>query len=92
MSDVGGAELWGFGAIALGLIISTGIGLAWPRVRRVIAAIDVIVGRPPRYPDDPEQRPGLAQRLDTLDSNVNRLGTRVERIERHVMDREGDTL
>ena len=40
----------------------------WHRLRRPLAVIDVIVGRPPRYPGDREAKPGLVERLDRIEA------------------------
>lgn len=49
---------------------------------------DVIVGRPARYPGDPEERPGLVKRLDDIDKNMKSLQSEIASVKRKVDDLE----
>lgn len=62
-----------------------GIGKAWRPLRRTIALIDALAGRPERYPGDPEARPGIIQRLDCLDDKVTSVDQRLSGVE-HTMN------
>jgi len=66
-------------------------------MRKTISAIDVVAGRPERYPGDEEARPGLVERLDRLDAairgvKVDVVGIRSEldAVKQHVERKEGE--
>lgn len=42
-------------------------------MRKAVDAVDVLSGRPARYLGDPEERPGLAERLDRIDASIAEL-------------------
>lgn len=82
---------WTVMAIGALAVLYTVIQRMWKPMRRFVAMMDVVLGRPPRYDGDPEARPGLVQRLDGIDGSICRLDRRVTRIERHVTsDDEGN--
>lgn len=63
-------EVWTGIAIIAGLILGGMVGRVWKPMRKTISAIDVVAGRPERYPGDEEARPGLVERLDRLDAAI----------------------
>lgn len=63
-------ELWTTLAIIVGLLLGGMVGRVWKPMRKTISAIDVVAGRPERYPGDEEARPGLVERLDRLDEAI----------------------
>lgn len=79
-----GTEAWTAVAIVGGLLLSGLIGRIWRPVRKTVAAIDVIAGRPERYPGDEEARPGLAERFDRVDSSIKVIRTDLDAVKRHV--------
>lgn len=50
----------------------------WRQTRRVVALVDVLGGRPPRYDHDPEAMPGIVERLDRHDRQLECLLGRVD--------------
>lgn len=77
-------EVWAGAAIIVGLLISGVIGRVWRPVRKAVSAIDVIAGRPERYPGDEEARPGLAERFDRVDSSIKAIRTDLDAVKQHV--------
>jgi hypothetical protein len=88
-------EVW----TAIGIIgaaLLTGIvGKVWRPLRQTVAAIDVVAGRPERYPGDEETRPGLAKRLDDIDKairktseNVTAMRSELDDVKQHVQKLE----
>jgi len=73
-------EVWVAGGIVVMLLLSGVVGRVWKPMRRAIAAVDVVTGRPARYPGDKEERPGLAERLDRIDDAVNGIKTDVQNV------------
>lgn len=82
-------EAWAAIGIFAALVGGGVLGRVWRPVRRWISMGDVIVGRPARYPGDPEERPGLVKRLDDLDANVREVRAELSRVEKKVDDIEG---
>lgn len=84
--------IWIIGALILGGMV----GKVWGPMRKTVSAIDVVAGRPERYPGDEEARPGLVERLDRLDAairgvKVDVVGIRSEldAVKQHVEKLEG---
>lgn len=68
-------EAWATIGVIVALVVGGMIGKVWRPVRKTVAAVDVLAGRPARYPGDPEERPGLAERLDRVDDSIEELRT-----------------
>lgn len=82
-------ELWtAVGIISL-LLFSGVIGRVWKPMRKAVDAVDVLSGRPARYPGDPEERPGLAERLDRIDASISELRTGLSEVRTEVSKIEG---
>lgn len=86
-----GAEVWTAVGIVASLLLSGLIGKAWRPVRRAVTMVDVVSGRPARYPGDPEERPGIAERLDRIDASIAELRDEVETVKQEVQNIEGCT-
>lgn len=89
-------EVWTALGIIAALILGGMVGRVWKPMRKTISAIDVVAGRPERYPGDEEARPGLVERLDRLDAairgvKVDVVGVRSEldAVKQHVQKMEG---
>lgn len=63
--DVADAARWLAGG---GAVLVTGLLFpkVWRSVRRLVSVFDVVIGRPERYPGDPEARPGLVETVDQV--------------------------
>lgn len=70
-------EVWVAVGICASVLLGGVVGKVWRPVRQTIAAIDVVAGRPERYPGDEEAKPGLAKRLDDIDKAVRGIQTEV---------------
>lgn len=79
-----GPEGWTAIALIVAMLFSGMLGRVWRPLRKTVAAIDVVAGRAARYPGDPEEKPGLAERLDTIDRNMRQLQTKVDAVETKV--------
>lgn len=55
-----------FGTGALMFLLAVFCRPLWRRLRRVVALVDVLTGRPERYHGDPEARPSLVEQLDDI--------------------------
>lgn len=77
-------EVWATVSVVVLLLFGGLLGRVWTPMRKTIAAVDVIAGRPPRYQGDPEQRPGLAERLDTLDRSIAALKSEVDHVKTEI--------
>lgn len=62
--------LAGGGALGGALLVVAAAPKVWHPVRRLVAVVDALAGRPARYDGDPEARPGLVQRLDRIEWHV----------------------
>lgn len=62
--------LVGGGVIGVLIVVVTVVPKVWRPLRRFVAVVDALAGRPPRYPGDPEARPGIIQRLDRIEWHV----------------------
>jgi hypothetical protein len=89
-------EVWTAIGIIGALILGGMVGKVWGPMRKTVSAIDVVAGRPERYPGDEEARPGLVERLDRLDAairgvKVDVVGIRSEldAVKQHVEKLEG---
>lgn len=89
-------EVWATLAIIAALILGGIFGRVWKPLRKTISAIDVVAGRPERYPGDEEAKPGLVERLDRIDTalrgvKVDVVGIRSEldAVKQHVEKMEG---
>jgi hypothetical protein len=88
-------EVWTAIGIVGASLLGGIVGKVWNPLRKTIAAIDVVAGRPERYPGDEEQRPGLAERLDSIDKaikgvndKVSAMRTEVDAVKSHVANLE----
>jgi hypothetical protein len=79
-------EVWSALGIAGAMLLGGTIGKVWGPLRRTIAAVDVVAGRPERYPGDEEKRPGLAERLDSIDHAIRGIKTEVTAMRSEVDD------
>ena len=62
-------QLLGGVAVLVGVVAgAAALPKVWRPVRRLVTLVDTLAGRPPRYPGDREARPGLAERLDRIES------------------------
>lgn len=89
-------ELWTAIGIVAALILGGMVGKVWGPMRKTVSAIDVVAGRPERYPGDEEARPGLVERLDRLDAairgvkvDVTAVRSEVDAVKQHVAKLEG---
>jgi hypothetical protein len=71
-------EVWTAAGIVGAALLGGIVGKVWRPLRQTIAAIDVVAGRPERYPGDEETRPGLAERLDNIDKVLAKTNTNVQ--------------
>jgi hypothetical protein len=88
-------EVWTAAGIIGAALLSGIVGKVWRPLRQTIAAIDVVAGRPERYPGDGEKRPGLAERLDNIDkaiegvkTSVKEMRSEVDTVKSHVQNLE----
>lgn len=71
----------------VGGVLLTGIvGKVWRPVRQIIAAVDVVAGRPERYPGDEEAKPGLAKRLDDQDKSLRQVNEKLNAMRSEIDD------
>lgn len=82
-------EVWAVIGIVAGLLCTGVIGKMWRPMRKVVDVVDVISGRPARYPGDPEERPGLAERFDRIDASIAELRTGMAEVTTKVDNIEG---
>lgn len=82
-------EIWSAVGIAAGLLLTGIIGKVWKPMRKAVGMVDVISGRPARYPGDPEERPGLAERFDRIDASIAELRTGMSEVKTKVDKIEG---
>jgi hypothetical protein len=89
-------EVWTAIGIVAALILGGMVGRVWKPMRKTISAIDVVAGRPERYPGDEEARPGLVERLDRLDAairgvkvDVTAVRSELDSVKQHVTNMEG---
>ncbi len=80
------AEAWTGIGIAIALIFGGMLGKVWRPLRKTVAAVDVLAGRPERYPGDPEAKPGLAERLDTLDDSIAEIRSDLNEVRKDVQE------
>jgi hypothetical protein len=90
-------EVWTATGIVGAALLGGTVGKVWKPLRRTVAAIDVVAGRPERYHGDAEARPGLAERLDNIDNairgietNVNAVRSEVDTVKAHVQNLEAE--
>lgn len=69
---------YGAGALAGATTVALAVPKAWRGTRRLVAVLDVITGRPPRYDGDQEAKPGLVQRFDQIDDRFDHVDARLE--------------
>ncbi len=79
-------EIWAAVGIVAALLLGGIVGKVWGPMRKTIAAIDVVAGRPARYPGDEEEKPGLAERLDRIDTAIRGIKTDVKAMRSEVDD------
>jgi hypothetical protein len=82
-------ELWTALAIGAGLLLTGIVGRVWKPMRKAVVVVDVISGRPARYPGDPEERPGLAERFDRVDASIAELRAGMAEVKSKVDKIEG---
>lgn len=82
-------EVWTAVGIIAGLLLTGIVGRVWRPMRRAVVVVDVISGRPARYPGDPEERPGLAERFDRIDASISELRTGLTEVRAEVSKIEG---
>lgn len=82
-------EVWAALSIIAGLLCTGIIGKLWRPMRKVVDVVDVISGRPARYPGDPEERPGLAERFDRIDASIAEMRTGLAHVRTEVSKIEG---
>lgn len=90
-------ETWTAIGIAASLILGGIVGKVWRPLRQIIAAVDVVAGRPERYEGDEEAKPGLAKRLDDIDkairktdANVTAMRSELDNVKQTVDNLEGE--
>jgi len=83
-------EIWTAAGIVGAALLSGIVGKVWRPMRQTVAAIDVLTGRDARYPGDPEERPGIIERLDRIDSAISALRSDVDDVKVHVQNLETD--
>jgi hypothetical protein len=77
-------EVWTAAGIIGAALLSGIVGKVWRPMRQTVAAIDVLTGRDARYPGDPEERPGIIERLSAISairSDVDAVKTHVQNLE-----------
>lgn len=77
------------GGGALSLVLAVVSPPVWRRVRRMVALVDVLTGRPERYSGDPEARPSLPQQLDDIRRH---LGNGAETPLRQLVEQHGERI
>jgi hypothetical protein len=89
-------EVWTAAGVLGALLLSGIVGKVWGPMRKTIAAIDALAGRPPRYAGDTEERPGLVERLDRIDMAIGTMSielaamrSEVDDVKTHVTTGEG---
>lgn len=89
-------EVWAALAIVGALVLGGIFGKVWKPMRKTVSAIDVVAGRPERYPGDEEARPGLVERLDRIDTalrgvkvDVVSIRSELDAVKQHVENLEG---
>ncbi len=60
--------------------------------RAVHRLVDLVAGRPERWPGDPEARPGVAQRLETIDAAIADVRSEVAAIDAELHPNSGSSL
>lgn len=70
-------EVWTAVGIISALLLGGIVGKVWRPLRQIIAAVDVVAGRPERYEGDEEAKPGLAKRLDDIDKAIRKTDANV---------------
>lgn len=92
-------EVWTTICVVVTALLTGIVGKVWRPLRQIIAAVDVVAGRPERYPGDEEAKPGLAKRLDDQDRSLrlvneklNTLKSEVDAVKTHVQNLEGEYL
>jgi hypothetical protein len=90
-------EVWTTAGIVTAVLMGGMVRRVWRPMRKTVAAIDVVAGRPERYPGDEEARPGLAERLDNIDkaigktnANVSAMRSELDNVKQHVQNLEGE--
>jgi hypothetical protein len=90
-------EVWTAIGIISALLLGGIVGKVWRPLRQIIAAVDVVAGRPERYEGDEEAKPGLAKRLDDIDkairntnSNVTAMRSELDNVKQTVENWEGE--
>ena len=77
-------ETWTAIGIVSTLLLGGIVGKVWRPLRQIIAAVDVVAGRPERYEGDEEAKPGLAKRLDDIDKAIKGVSTKVTAMQTEV--------
>ena len=90
-------EVWTAIGVVAALVLGGMVGRVWTPLRKTVAAIDVVAGRPERYPGDEEARPNLTERLDRIDNAIRgvkmemtAMRSEVDAVKQHVENLETD--
>jgi hypothetical protein len=90
-------EVWTAIWILVAALTGGIVGKVWGPLRRTIAAVDVVAGRPERYPGDEEKRPGLAERFDNIDhafrdvkAQLTAMRSEIDDVKNHVTNLESE--
>lgn len=79
-------EVWALVVIVSSLLLGGVVGKVWRPLRQIIAAVDVVAGRPERYPGDEEAKPGLAKRLDDQDKSLRQVNEKLNAMRSDIDD------
>jgi hypothetical protein len=63
-------EVWTAAGIIGAALLGGIVRKVWNPLRKFVATVDAIAGRPERYPGDEEAQPGLAERFDRIDKSI----------------------
>lgn len=77
-------EVWTAIGIISALLLGGMVGKVWRPLRQIVSAVDVVAGRPERYPGDEEAKPGLAKRFDDIDKAIRNVNTKVTSLQTEV--------
>jgi hypothetical protein len=90
-----GPEIWTAIGIVGAAVLGGTVRKVWNPLRKFVSTVDVIAGRPERYPGDEEAQPGLVERFDRLDKairktsdNVTAMRSELDDVKQHVQKLE----
>lgn len=81
-------ETWTTITVIAALVFGGTIGRVWRPMRKAVDAIDALAGKPARYPGDPSERPGIAERLDRIDASISELRSGLAEVSKEVQSIE----